>query len=371
MGALPMKNSILYKVYLKRVMSMIIAFSVMIYLISGNQDVFKGNLDTIFYTLGIAMIGVTMFAMLRIPKDYDFVNALPVTKGKQWISMYMAAMTVIGILYLQYTVFTCIRCYQGNNVYGEIIASGLIKALTTGFVMTLLMWILSHTDVRFSPKVLFGILIIIVGGFFMAEFTQKAFDLKSNNYFCELINRWYLMTVPYKEINADLDAQYVDFYNHFTMMDKITTILVYLVIIMVLTAVFARFTYKNYGEMNLAKDRRKGNSKNFNRVLVGVFASVVTMSGLSIVGKIVEKCNVVIDDGYYGFEFVAEKNGELFFSGSKFQFDNNDIMAFFIRKYDVDFPAVYQYCFIGAVVVSLVVGCVVAVLNGKKKEVAE
>ena len=45
-----MKNSILYKVYLKRVMSMVVAFSVMIYLISGNQDVFESNLDTIFYT---------------------------------------------------------------------------------------------------------------------------------------------------------------------------------------------------------------------------------------------------------------------------------------------------------------------------------
>ena len=369
-----MKNSILYKVYLKRVMSMVVVFSVMIYLISGNQDVFEGNLDTIFYTFGIAMIGVTMFAMLRMPKDYDFVNALPVTKGKQWISVYLAAMTVIGILYLQYIVFTCIKCYQGKDVYGEIVVSGLIKALTTGFVMTLLMWILSHTDVRFSPKVLFGVLIIIAGGFFMAEFTQKAFDLKSNNYFCELINRWYLMTVPYKVINADLDAcyYYIDFYNRFTIMDKIATILVYLVIILPLTAVLARFTYKNYGEMNLAKDRRKGNHKNFNRVLAGVFVSLVTMSGLSIVGRIVEHCNVVVD-GYYNsdFEFVAEKNGELFFSGSKFQFDNNDIMAIFIRKYDVDFPAVYQYCFIGAVVVSLVVGCAVAIWKGKKKEVAE
>lgn len=363
-----MKNSILYKVYLKRVMSMVVAFSVMIYLISGNQDVFEGNLDTIFYTLGIAMIGVTMFAMLRMPNDYDFVNALPVTKKKQWISVYMAAMTVIGILYFQYIVFTCIKCYQGKEVYGEIIASGLIKALTTGFVMTLLMWILSHTDVRFSPKVLFGVLIIIAGGFFMAEFTQKAFDLKSNNYFYELINRWSLMTVPYKEINIDLDAYYVDYYSHFTMMDKITTILVYLVIILALTAVLAFFTYKNYGKMNLAKDRRKGNSKNFNRVLAGVFTSLVTMSGLAIVGKIVENCNVVID-GYYGFEFVAEKNGEMFFSGSKYQFNNS--MSVFVNKYDVDFPAVYQYCFIGAVVVSLVVGCAVAVLNGKKKEVAE
>lgn len=363
-----MKNSILYKVYLKRVMSMVVAFSVMIYLISGNQDVFEGNLDTIFYTFGIAMIGVTMFAMLRMPKDYDFVNALPVTKGKQWISVYMAAMTVIGILYFQYIVFTCIKCYQGKDVYGEIIASGLIKAMTTGFVMTLLMWILSHTDVRFSPKVLFGVLIIIAGGFFMAEFTQKAFDLKSNSYFCELINRWFLMTVPYKVINTDLDAYYVDYYSHFTMMDKIATVLVYLVIILPLTAVLARFTYKNYGEMNLAKDRRKGNHKNFNRVLAGVFASLVTMSGLAIVGKIIEYNNVVID-GYYGFEFVAEKNGELFFSGSKYQF--NDSMSVFVNKYDVDFPEVYQYCFIGAVVVSLVVGCAVAIWKGKKKEVAE
>ena len=367
-----MKNSILYKVYLKRVMPLVAIFSLLIYIMSGNQDVFESNWDTLFFAFAVAMTGVSMFFMIRTPKDYDFVNALPVTKGKQWISMYGAAMTVVGIVYIQYIVYTCIRCYQGQNLYGEVIMSGVVKCLTTGFVMTLMMWIYSHTDFRFSPKVLIGILLIIGGSFFAGEFIQKAFDLKCNNFACELINRWHLMTVPYKVINLDLDYYYVDICGRFTLTDKVTTLLIYLVIILALTAVLAFFTYKNYCEMDLAKDKKKGNIKNFNKVLVAVFTSLAIMSGISMAGKIVENSNVSIEHYWsYGENCIgAHVDGDLFYRGDKLTYYSGE-MTFFISKYNVDFPKVYQYGFIGAVVVSLGAGCAVAILGNRKNEVAE
>ena len=379
-----MKNSILYKVYLKRMVPIVLVFSILVWTLSGISIVFTSNLDTFIYIFGMGFTGVVMFSLMRSPKDYEFINSLPITKKQQWISMYLAALTIVGIVYVQYIGITCIRCHDGIMGYDEIVMSGMVKWLTAILVTTLLMWIFSHTDFKFVPTVFFGSVVILVGLYFVGEFAQKAFELTGNNMACEIVNRFTIMTLPREIINRYLADGYSWKYDEILMSEKIITMAVYAFAVIILTALLAINTCKNYIGMNLEKEIKKGRIRPFNRVIVALFTSMVAFSIFGIGYKIIDKATVDIrnfdwyfdndmelpeedkwyDDNYYE-GYVKE---ECVYSGY-YYFDSDGSGTYWISKYNADFSNAYLYGFIGALVVSIGIGCAVSVYTGKRKGV--
>ena len=286
-GVSRLRSKALYKLYLGRTLPLIAVFCIMI-LLCGNEVVYHSGIVGVLIVPLLALSGCVMFYMMRSKNDHGYINAFPITKKQQWKAMYLAVMTMIAIVFVVYFIITFIQCHKGNGV-GEMLITVIVEVTATVFVTTLLLWILGHTDFKFT-KVLVAMVLGLVGLIAVGAMIQKAFNTGANNFAFELKNYWVLLTVPVDVFNkAITPVNGISIYKTVSFSDKITVLIIYMAITLVLSAVLGFLACKNYGEFKLEKDIKAGYAKKFNPILKAVFIVVISMSVLCGVEEIIGK----------------------------------------------------------------------------------
>lgn len=392
-----MKSSILYKVYMGRLLPLTGLFAVMLYIVMFDEIALHGNYETVVLFVMLAITGVIAYLLIRSPKEHGFVNSLPVTKDKQWSAMYMSILTMIGIVYTVYVIAAYTRCHSEVNNFTEILMSGIVKCCTAIFVTTLVLWVLSHIDFHFPVLLIVCLVVFIAGMVAFGMAIQKAFNTDANNFVYQFKNYWILMTVPIQAINNMLEEGWNVSFGGYDFNEKITVTIIYLAVIIILTVLMAVFARKNYSEIRFEKAMNRGYAKRFSKLFTGACVALSAMSGLCLIGEIVDKIRLdvvtteeyseyedeelysAIDDSYYDYSdsmaVVARKGDEVHYKGMMYKSisDMYEQNLFKYEIYKLDFPKEYLYRFVGFAVVSVGLGIGVVIVSEKKhknKEVA-
>ena len=386
-----MKNSVLYKVYLGRLVPLMILYIVMIF-IAAEEIIFHYNGESLIYILMLAMTGAVSMYMMRSTKDHNFINALPVTKKQQWKSMYLALITMTLIVYALYILVTFFRLKNNINTFSEIFISGLVKGCTAVLVLNFVLWFFSHIDFRFPVKFVIGLVIIIFGLWSVGDLILKAFNTGKNNFVDALITYWKLMTIPKGAFLAPLEdivgLKYIEIYKNIVEQKYMVTA-IYLGIITPISILLGVLAQKNYTILDFSKNPKKGNIKNFSPIAVFLFVMIAAMCLFSKAADIVDRSRLDIyttQDAFYAGPIydsydenkesdmlLAMKNNEIYYVGVKYQ-NFSDNYAHNYCSYDIDFPEDYMYIFIAGVVCSALAGALavgVPHFIGKKKGEAE
>ncbi len=392
-----MKSSILYKVYMERLLPLTGLFAVMLYLVMFDEIALHGNYETVVLFVMIAMTGAIAYLLIRTPKEHVFVNSLPITKDKQWNAMYLAILTMIGVVYTVYVLAVYMQCHSEVNNFKEILMSGIVKCCTAVFLTTLVLWVLSHIDFHFPVLLVVCLLVFIAGMVAFGTGIQKAFNTDANNFVYQCKNYWILMTVPIQAINNMLEEGWNVSFGGYEFNEKITVTIIYLAVIVVLTVLMAIFARKNYSGISLEKPLNRGYAKRFPKHFTVACVALSAMSGLCLIGEIVDRIRLdivtteeyleyvddelesAIDDSYYDYydsiALVARKGDEVNYKGIMFK-SISDMYEHNLFKYEIykfDFPKEYLYRFVGFAVVSVGLGIGVVIVSEKKhknKEVA-
>ncbi len=373
-----MKSNVLYKIYMSRLIPIAVIMIVALFIVMCDEVVFLRNSESVFIILIIAVTSSIMQFLIRSPKEHAFVNSLPVTKKDQWKCMYLSLLTTTAIIYIAYIAIVYIRCHNETITFSEIAVSGFVKGTTAVFAVTLVLWILSHTDFYFSGGLFPGIVILICSANMMGELIQKAFNTGANNFVYALLTYWKLMTVPLKLMNdATTDFGKINF-GQFSEREKLSVTLFYLLVILMLTAIMAVLACKNYSEIKLEKNMTKGYAKKFSKILTGIFATVVIFgiisAGIGTTEKITLKYNTdtfsFVDDipeKVYEYNdatsLKAYKDGQIYYEGIMYKNDTENYLLTY-KIYEVVFPKTYLYAFWINVCVSVIGGIMVAVIPG-------
>ncbi len=385
-----MKSSILYKVYMGRLLPLSGVFSVMLYLIMFDEIALYGNFETVVLFVMIAMTGAVAYFLIRKPSEHVFVNSLPITKAKQWNAMYLAILTLIGIVYTVYVLAVYMQCRSEVNNFKEILISGIVKCCTAVFLTTLVLWILSHIDFHFPVLLVVCVVVFLIGMVALGRGVQKAFNTDANNFVYQCKNYWILMTVPIKAINNMLEEGWDVSFAGYEFNEKITVTVIYLAVIIVLTVLMAIFARKNYSVISLEKPLNRGYAKRFSKPFIVACVALSAMSGLCLIGEIVDRIRLdivtteeyseyedeelysAIDASYYDYydsmAVVARKDGEVYYKGMMFK-SLSDMYEFKFFKYEMykfDFPKEYLLRFVGFAVASVGLGIGVVIVTEKK-----
>lgn len=349
------------------------------FLIMCDEEVFIRNYETFYMILITATVSGMMQYLIRTPQEHTFVNSLPVTKKDQWRTMYLSLLSMTAVIYIAYIVIVYIRCNSTEITFGEIAVSGFVKGTTAVFAITLVLWILSHTDFHFSWTLFVGSLVLICGAYFMGELIQKAFNTGTNNFVYTLITYWKLITVPLVLMNnATKDFGKVNF-ESFSEREKMTATLLYLFVILMITAILAIFACKNYSEMKLEKNMNKGYAKRFSKILVGIFAAFTIFGVISLGIGLSEKLTLRyrydsfcyednIPETAYAYndfsQVEAYKDGEIYYYGLIHKNDTENHLLTY-KIYEVEFPKEYLYAFWINLAVSVIGGILITVVSDR------
>lgn len=377
-----MKSSVLYKVYMSRLIPIAVIMIFATFFIMCDEVVFIRNSESLFMILIIAVMAAVMQFMIRMPQEHTFVNSLPVTKKDQWKCMYLSLLTITAIIYIAYIAIVYIRLHDEIITFSEIAVSGFVKGSTAVFALTLVLWILGHTDFHFSGGFFSGTVILICSANMMGELIQKAFNTGTNNFVYALITYWKLITVPLGLVNnATTEFGKINF-SQFTERNKMTATLLYLVIILMLTAIMAVFACKNYSEIKLQKNMTKGYSKKFSKILTGIFATVVIFGVISIGIGITEKITLKYNTNMFSYEedipekvyeyndatsIKAYKDGEIYYEGIMYKNDSENHLLTY-KVYEIEFPKTFLYVFWVNACVSVIGGILVTVIPDKLRK---
>ena len=219
---------------------------------------------------------------------------------------------------------------------------------------------------------------------------QKAFNTDANNFVYQCKNYWILMTVPIKAINNMLEEGWNVSFAGYEFNEKITVTVIYLAVIIVLTVLMAIFARKNYSVISLEKPLNRGYAKRFSKPFIVACVALSAMSGLCLIGEIVDRIRLdivtteeyseyedeelysAIDASYYDYydsmAVVARKDGEVYYKGMTFK-SLSDMYEFNFFKYEMykfDFPKEYLLRFVGFAVASVGIGICVVIVTEKK-----
>lgn len=374
-----MKSSALFKVYMSRLIPIALIIIVALFLIMCDEIVFIRNSESIFIILIIAATGGVLQFLIRAPKEHTFVNSLPVTKKYQWKCMYLSLLIMTAMIYIAYIAIVYIRCHNEFITFSEIALSGFVKGTTAVFAVTLVLWILSHTDFYFSGGLFPGIVILICSANMMGELIQKAFNTGTNNFVYALLTYWKLMTVPLKLMNdATTDFGKINF-APFSEGEKLSVTLFYLMVILMITAILAVFACKNYSEIKLEKNMNKGHAKKFSKVLTGIFATIVIFGIISAGIGTAEKITLKYNTNTFSFEddvpekvyeyndatsIKAYKDGQIYYEGIMYKNDSENYLLTY-KIYEVEFPRIYLYAFWINVCASIIGGILAVVIHDR------
>lgn len=364
-----------------RILPLTALFSIMLYIVLCDEIILYKNGETLIMIVMLAMSGGVLQFLIRNPKEHCFVNALPVTKAQQWKCMYMALLTMLGIVYAVYIFVTYMQCHNDVIVFREVLISGIVKCCTAVFVLTLVLWILGHTDFHFPVGFIVCTIMMLFGMPAVGTVIQKAFNTGSNNFVYALKTYWWLMTVPVKAIN-DAATEYGEgIFTGFTFDNKITVTVIYLAVIIALTVVLAFLAKNNYSKLPLEKNMNKGYAKKFPKVLIAVYVSLSVMGvlclGVKLIDKVILETKTSNDYFYVGeipdevhkysdaIAITVSKDGKSFYKGVVYENYSEQYM-FKYEIYDVDFPKEYLYVFILNTIISLAFGIAEVIIPNRK-----
>lgn len=380
-----MKNSTLYKVYMGRLLPIIGALTALVLLMISSVDSFYDNAEAIFLPVAMTITAAVMFFFIRRRGETEFVNGLPVTKEQQWKCLYYALATMVAIVYTVYVLTVTIQCYDSEINFGEILLSGVVKAATAMLCITVILWVLGHTDFYIQILILFAIIIFwgCTWSTNLGTFIQKAFNTGGNNFVYELTEIWNIMTVP---LSLFTDIAEV----HDLSMDmpkinfgvKFATTAIYMGIVVALTIVLFKCSKNNYRKLPLEKKLNRGWIVGFPKVIMAIFFSLYFMTIMSMAVDFVENISVSVstydeyieadtEDESYAYldrtHYSMYKDGRRICEGYIYS-DSEQIYEYEI--YDVTFPREYLYGFIGAMVISVALGTgfAIALDRAVKKE---
>ena len=375
-----MKNSILYRIYMKRLIPVIVLIGALLFIFMTDEIIFYRNGETALMIVMVAMTGGIMLYLMRRPTEHNFVNSLPVTKEQQWQSMYYALLTTAASVYVAYIIITYIQCHNDVITFKEVLVSGVVKCATAVFAMTLVLWILGHTDFSVSGKFIITLIMFFGGIGAVGTAVQKAFNTGTNNFIYELKKYWCLMTVPVQHFeNTRLEFGMGGF-PQVTADEKIIVTAIYLAVITALTVVLAGRSKICYARIPFSKNMNKGFAARFPKILTAVYLSVCFMGMLC---RVVELKDYVTtetsnDPGISyiqydpedtirnagGEEIIVYKNGEVYYKGIVYQnYEQNYLYKYEIYK--IDFPKEYLYIFIANAAISVTAGTVTSVIADK------
>ena len=373
-----LKNSILYNVYLKRLIPLIILYLVMLF-IATDEIVFHYNGESLIYIIMIAMTGAVLFYMIRSPKDHNFINALPVTKKEQWKAMYLALITMIGIVYVFYILITFIRLKSDVNTFTDIFFSGIVKGFTAVLATNLVLWVFSHTDFRFPLKLIIGLVLILYGLPAVGSLIQKAFNNGCNNFVYEIITGWNVMTIPseifLQNIEEFVGEKYSIIYKRMLEL-KPVIIGVYILATGIMSAILFVLAHKNYEKLDFAKSQKEGNIKNFSPIVISLFVMVSVMGVFSRAVQLADLIRLDVTstrsswyegpiyEDYFSDRDVemvmAKRNGEVYYVVVEYSSMNHENAVQNYISYKYEFPDDYRSYFIVGVAVSVISGILIA-----------
>ncbi len=381
----PVKNSTLYKVYLERLIPFIGVCVASVFLLISGPDSFYDNNGAVFIPFVMIVATAIMFFFIRRTGEAEFVNGLPVTKEQQWKCLYYSLATMVGIVYTVYVMTVTMHCFGSGVDFGEILLSGVVKAATAMLCITILLWILGHTDFYVQIIILLAIIIFwaCVWSPKLGTFIQKAFNTGGNNFVYELTEIWNIMTVPLS-LFSDI-AEVFDFSIDMPNINagfKFATTGIYMVIVVVLTIVLYICSKNNYSKLPLEKKFNRGWIVGFPKVITAMFFALYFMTIMSVVVEYVENVSVSVtthdeyievEKEHESYSYLDRTRYSMFKNGKKIceGYIYSDVCEIYEYEiYDVTFPKEYLYGFIGAMVISVGLGIGFSVVLDKsiKKE---
>ncbi len=363
-----MKGSILYRRYLVRFIPFILGIGLLIFVLLDDSHAFLSNTEFV-WIIGIGIVSVILnYNLIRRPKEYIFVNSLPVTKKQQWLSFYLAVLTTIiaeYVIYIVCAVFTNVAYV--NPV--ELVVSVLVKILMIMLILTVVLWFMSHIAGNWMVG-WFAAFMLLIGASFMTGFGkafQKIFLTGHNNPVYALKEYWHIMTNPLRQFEAlehAINKQM--FFPDYSVQRKILITSVYMLITVVLTAFLAYRARTNFSKTDLAV-RKSSIAIGFPKTLVCIFFAIYFGMMLSAISL-----SIVSEDSGYSEaegsndgreEITIMDNNAVYQKGYYYGYDT-DLYRYEI--FGVKYPGYFTAIFIVTSTIGAGIGAGVGMVVSKR-----